>query len=633
MIHHTKRCHPVIALACAAAACAPAGVQPTTAASSEDGPVRVARDAVILTVQRGRAASVWLGGEVYRDVASLEVRARDGRRVAGVTTTLGAFHGGGRWATIALARDTGTGTYAMSAYDDQWRLLRTPVWVEVVTSNVAHAIPEVDPDVIRAERPGTLPAPRPVTSGPLHSFCYDAEESIGFAAQVEIDWWGPQPTGAPRQTLTVSGAHLPEHSEADGEAHWLDVHFYDETDPEAPPLVLPVLHRSQGFIEVELPDEPRRGELVVVAFGVGDGAVDVSPENPGQPPVEICPPHHVAFEQVLDPSYSVIEAPTLVPDVAHWSSDLSATQNLDVVVEANEEVSDIALEVKIQRRLHGGAWGPLATLTAAPVAGQPLRFRVDGSSLGPNRAEELRYWWQGSLTREDGTTLELASANRTFHVDCPAGPTPDFEAMRDLMSDHFAGPMSATELFDLGYLQNNHGPVPVQGLGVSLIFFPEYAPTWLSAEDAERMPEIVFMMPSDPDAVLTDHTWDYPYELVGWGYGLPFVPLLAPPDQPATGCVPYHEWFIHEAGWHTPDDGGMFLDPTPLDPDPADIPPAALDLGATPLNYHPRIWDTHYFWDGPGTTPWMAIYNYDDDGDLLPSQGAAPPAGMFFYPN
>ena len=101
-------------------------------------------------------------------------------------------------------------------------------------------------------------------------------------------------------------------------------------------------------------------------------------------------------------------------------------------------------------------------------------------------------------------------------------------------------------------------------------------------------------------SAMTDLAADPPYELIGWTYGA----LYQPGDPPSLGCVPSSAWFVHEAGWHTPD-GGMAAHPhSEAVPGEAALngvlPPPDAESPAPGSWWHPRLWDLHVWLDGDG---------------------------------
>lgn len=584
---------------------------------------RVAGNRLIVRVQRGTRGSFWLQGEVYRGVTQVvALTAESALPARGITFELGAMHGGGRWVTVSVDRDATEALYMVSAQKRGDRL-RAPAWLEVVALPVVDALVPVDEAVLRYGSAAPFDFHTHNEPGPLLSFCNPpgSAESVGFASAVEVFGWGPSPTGEPDGTLVILGENLPVYSKDEGQDVYLDVYLHNEDHPNSTPAPLEVLDRSHDFIQVQLPHQPVTGKLELLGFGVGDSGPNIVVEQDSFGIVNVCPREHVAFHQVLDDSYDVIAAPGLADTSStHWVAGAPATQHLNAQIFTGEQVSNVTLAANVQRRTHGGGWGNINLLQAEPLSGQPLLFQVDASVLSPHQAEQFRYWWVGQLTRADGSILTLSSEPALFYSDCPSGPQPDLVDMANTVAAVLGMPLTTAMLNARGYILNNHGHIAVQGIGVSFIKAGNAPPD---------LPGILFTVGAN-GADLTDDQPDEPYTVVGWGHGAVW-PSQAQPPQPLLGCVPYHEWFIHEAGWHTPDDGGMVLDVPPYNP--LMPPQAAIELGASPDNWHPRFWDTHYWWDGPGTMPWMSIFHHDASGALIPATGVATPNGMFFYPD
>jgi hypothetical protein len=119
------------------------------------------------------------------------------------------------------------------------------------------------------------------------------------------------------------------------------------------------------------------------------------------------------------------------------------------------------------------------------------------------------------------------------------------------------------------------------------------------------------------------HTLNDPYTLVGWAHGTAFDPA----QQPTMECVPFEEWFIHEAGWH-PFDGGFVRTPPAGDIDTGVPVPPLVPVG--PLGFwHPRLWDLH-MWLGDDGPPSISIL-HPGAADGFPP-GDAFPDGTFFLP-
>lgn len=217
----------------------------------------------------------------------------------------------------------------------------------------------------------------------------------------------------------------------------------------------------------------------------------------------------------------------------------------------------------------------------------------------------------------DGQSL-AESEPVAVQVDCPAGPEPYLAEMQAAVVDIMSGLDTIDEdgLASVGYILNNHGWAQLPGGGVSFI------PSNLGdALDADKPPLLLFTAPDDAD--ITDNDADDELELAGWGYAA----LRVDDERRAMGCVPFHLWSVHEAGWHTPNDGGMVLDDGT-----AEAADEAAERGGSLATYHSQLWDVH-FWIEPGSdVPSSSILNVDDDGGLIPSNGGStPPDGMFFF--
>jgi quercetin dioxygenase-like cupin family protein len=117
---------------------------------------------------------------------------------------------------------------------------------------------------------------------------------------------------------------------------------------------------------------------------------------------------------------------------------------------------------------------------------------------------------------------------------------------------------------------------------------------------------------------------DFPYELVGWGYGVPYAPDRIPSVLP---CVGVEDWHIHERGVHDEKTGGMVVMP------PAESsfgasggtlgdPPALRPVVGFP---HARAWTTHFWLESSGI-PRSEILDPTD-----PPDGIDAGEGSSFY--
>ena len=227
------------------------------------------------------------------------------------------------------------------------------------------------------------------------------------------------------------------------------------------------------------------------------------------------------------------------------------------------------------------------------------------------------------------------------------------------MLEKFGDLRTLADIAGAGYILNNHGYAMIAGEGVSFVNVNELS---LAQEPlGDDPPLLLFIAADDPDTpvnetedpAITDLEPDEPYEFVGWAYAIPLpedgvVADLVGTERPRLGCVPYHEWFIHAAGWHTPDNGGMVaVDDEDGDDDqecegpqidftiPTLVPNEAAEDGATPAHYHPELWDIHFWVDRNGDPPRLGIENVGPDGELIPSEGFTVADGdppLFYYP-
>jgi hypothetical protein len=143
-------------------------------------------------------------------------------------------------------------------------------------------------------------------------------------------------------------------------------------------------------------------------------------------------------------------------------------------------------------------------------------------------------------------------------------------------------------------------------------------------------PHLLFYRPS-PDAIDVGDPWgpDFPYELVGWGYGAVYTPGQVPifPDDPGLRCLELGDWFLHEAGVH-PYDTGRYVMVAPEEEYAGQVaaPPPSLQACGCEGAPHPRLWDIHFWIDG-GDVPVVSMLN---PGEPIPGWD---PEGAFFYPD
>ena len=263
---------------------------------------------------------------------------------------------------------------------------------------------------------------------------------------------------------------------------------------------------------------------------------------------------------------------------------------------------------------------------ATPPGQEPVRrtvtaFKMDDGShrvagIDARSAQMVTVVWE--VTGTDGQGL-AESEPVEVQVDCPSGPEPYLQSMQAAVTGLVSGPGTIDEdgLKSAGYLLNNHGWAQIPGGGVSFVSLAN-APIM----NVNAPPLLLLTAPEGAD--ITDTNADTDLTLAGWGY----ASAKLNDERPTLGCVPFHLWSVHEAGWHTPDDGGMVLDDGT-----AQSADAAAARGGNRFTYHPRLWDIH-FWLEPGSDiPSSSLVNMTEDGELIPVDGGAvPPDGMFFFP-
>jgi hypothetical protein len=173
-------------------------------------------------------------------------------------------------------------------------------------------------------------------------------------------------------------------------------------------------------------------------------------------------------------------------------------------------------------------------------------------------------------------------------------------------------------LVSKGYLPS-HGFVSFNGNGVT---FAKVA----SMDGPPRIGEPQVLMyaptPGNISGLSEPFVADNPYTLIGWGY----TSLYRPGEIPFFFCFPAESWFVHEAGWHTPD--GLF-DATPPPESTrgaADAPESSPvpGIGA----WHTRFWDIHLWVNRAGGVPAIGLVNPAG----TPTGGRPLPGDAFFTP-
>jgi quercetin dioxygenase-like cupin family protein len=138
------------------------------------------------------------------------------------------------------------------------------------------------------------------------------------------------------------------------------------------------------------------------------------------------------------------------------------------------------------------------------------------------------------------------------------------------------------------------------------------------------VPNLLFYAPRKGADATDPRGPDFPYTLVGWGYGVPYQPGRLPA---VLACIGLEDWHIHERGVHPISTGGMTV-----------MPPAETHYGASPGSFldapamepvvgfpHGRSWTIHLWLEDNGT-PSSAILDPHD-----PPAGIDPGIGSSFY--
>jgi quercetin dioxygenase-like cupin family protein len=142
---------------------------------------------------------------------------------------------------------------------------------------------------------------------------------------------------------------------------------------------------------------------------------------------------------------------------------------------------------------------------------------------------------------------------------------------------------------------------------------------------APGAPNLLFYAPAGGAESATDlRAPDFPYELAGWGYEVPFAPFHFPGFL---ACVGEGEWHVHERGIDSLDSGRTTI-MAPAENviggaggSLADAPPMRPVVGYP----HPRTWAVH-FWRDPSGVPRSAILD-----PTSPAPGVDPGEGSNFY--
>ncbi len=213
------------------------------------------------------------------------------------------------------------------------------------------------------------------------------------------------------------------------------------------------------------------------------------------------------------------------------------------------------------------------------------------------RAEEPSPRPEPTAVRTSCTAEERREALRAEQEQVLAAAPREVESLVAALEP--GGPLAGWRL--------SHGLVVLAGGGVVALDRIDAPPP---------LPPLLLDAPSEassPEDWLDVDGEDGPYRLAGWGYFATYVPGSEPP---ARRCIEPHEWFVHEAGWHTTD-GGMILTPGA-----EREPPRPTGVGV--FFWHPQTWDIH-FWAGEDGVPTIAF-----DNPRAREGGVRLPEGSFF---
>jgi hypothetical protein len=166
------------------------------------------------------------------------------------------------------------------------------------------------------------------------------------------------------------------------------------------------------------------------------------------------------------------------------------------------------------------------------------------------------------------------------------------------------------------YIFLAHRFTSFEGIGLTII----------NGRDTPRpgVPNLIWYEPREGADSTEPERPDFPYELAGWGYGIPYKP--GPPPR-ILACTTEKDWMIHERGVHPIDDGGFVA-----------MPPAESYFGEAEGGYsdppamepilgwpHTRSWTIHLWLNG-GDVPDSSILDLED-----PPSGVDPGVGSSFY--
>ena len=227
---------------------------------------------------------------------------------------------------------------------------------------------------------------------------------------------------------------------------------------------------------------------------------------------------------------------------------------------------------------------------------------------------------------------------------CPARPVCDLSQAGDNVQRLWPDAEAARrdrDLFVPGAVWYwSHGVRSVDGYGVTMVLLEEGPGVDALWDHVHHVQTDITML--RPNLLFFDQkdgprdTW----EVIGFGYGFDYTPCV----PPVVGCIPQHEWMVHEAGYHRVPlgDGGMTL-ATDDDLSRVSVSDSVDPFGCEPVYYedlsqrvsqvrHGRMWSVHAWIPPEGgepviadTDPWARWRNAPDR--------VAMDEGTFFHPS
>lgn len=237
---------------------------------------------------------------------------------------------------------------------------------------------------------------------------------------------------------------------------------------------------------------------------------------------------------------------------------------------------------------------------SAPVVKLAAAVALVAASLLVGALATPQAQGQGSACTAGDRNAQLSGAQRDILALLHPAPGADLTTLRN--------EADLAALAALGYSFYPHQQVSVRGMGWPVLDTQNETPT------AAR-PSLLLYAPSGDDFTAPRDGFDFAYRLAGWAYLLGYEPHKLPGDEPDEwphlSCLGERDWFVHERGIHTFDDGDF----DPIRPatgdgprgsaEGADVPCATDPLSKVfctdrePGDFgHPRAWDTHVWLDG-----------------------------------